>query len=254
MISHTLPGRWTRSTIALLIIGVLCALAGHVSAAEIGRHTMLDKEQSKPWRGVGRINIAGLDRRGMCTGTLIAPDVVLTAAHCVVNLKTGRQYRTKDINFVAGWFKGSYSGHSKAKAVLVHPGWSSTKPKGIEDLGHDLAVIKLATPILAKDASIFRLGSAGALGDDVLLLSYRRDRPHALTRQRNCRYVSKQETIVTLACRIVGGTSGAPVFEVTVDGPRIVAVISAKANVGMHRAFAARVDGVVNQLVSRLPK
>ncbi|MEM7061280.1 MAG: trypsin-like peptidase domain-containing protein, partial [Pseudomonadota bacterium] len=224
------------------------------SAAEVDRNTMLDAEQSKPWRGVGRINIAGLDRRGMCTGTLIAPDIVLTAAHCVVNLRTGKQYLTKDINFVAGWFKGGYSAHSKAKAVVLHPGWSTAKPKGIEDLGRDLAVIRLADPVPEKAASSFRTGNAGELGEEVLLLSYRRDRPHALTRQEKCRYLTKQETVVTLACRIVGGTSGAPVFEVTKDGPRIVAVISAKAQVGMARAFAARVEAVVDQLISELPK
>jgi len=236
---------------AIIAIGTGTLPAG---ATEPIRGVMLDKEQSKPWRGVGRINIAGLDRRGMCTGTLIAPDIVLTAAHCLVSGRTGRQFRTKDINFVTGWYKGTYSGHSKAKSVVLHPAWSTAKPKGVEDLGNDLAVVRLVKPIEMKAALSFKLGTAGAPGDEVLLLSYRRDRPHALTQQKRCRYLTKHDTVVTLACRIVGGTSGAPVFEITEAGPRIVAVISAKAQVGQPRAFAARVDDVVDGLIAMLPK
>lgn len=247
------PFSWHRIALiaALVAFGSAVPPAG---ATEPIRGVMLNKEQSKPWRGVGRINIAGLDRRGMCTGTLIAPDIVLTAAHCLVNARTGQLFRTKDINFVTGWYKGTYTDHSKAKSVALHPDWSTAKPKGVEDLGRDLALVRLAKPIETKAASSFLLGSAGGLGDEVLLLSYRRDRPHALTRQKRCRILTKHETVVTLACRIVGGTSGAPVFEITEDGPRIVAVISAKSQVGQPRAFAARVDEVVDGLVAMLPE
>lgn len=42
-----------------------------------------------PWRAIGRINLAG---RGYCTATLIARDVVLTAAHCLWNRDMGRWY------------------------------------------------------------------------------------------------------------------------------------------------------------------
>lgn len=252
-VNPCLKTRFTR--VALLTVMMAIGWMGlPVEATETVRGVMLDKTQSKPWRGVGRINIAGLDRRGMCTGTLIAPDVVLTAAHCLVSGRTGRQFQTKDINFVAGWYKGTYSGHSKAKSVVLHPAWSTARPKGVEDLGRDLAVVRLAQPIAMKDASSFELGTAGALGDEVLLLSYRRDRPHALTQQKRCKYLTKHETVVTLACRIVGGTSGAPVFEITAAGPRIVAVISAKAQVGQPRAFAARVDDIVDGLVAMLPE
>ena len=36
-----------------------------------------------PWSSLGRINVISRDTRGLCTGTLIAPRRVLTAAQCL---------------------------------------------------------------------------------------------------------------------------------------------------------------------------
>ena len=47
---------------------------------------MLGPEEAAAYRGVGRLNIAGTR---FCTATLIAPAVVLTAAHCLFHPRTG---------------------------------------------------------------------------------------------------------------------------------------------------------------------
>ncbi|MEP2530957.1 trypsin-like serine protease [Shimia sp.] len=65
-------------------------------------------EQSK-WDAIGRVNIAGFNRRGMCSGTLISARVVLTAAHCVLRANLD-PVRISDIVFVAGWTRGTYMG------------------------------------------------------------------------------------------------------------------------------------------------
>ena len=51
------------------------------------------------WDAVGRLNISG---RSMCTGALIAPDLVLTAAHCLYDVHTGRAVDPRKIEFASG--------------------------------------------------------------------------------------------------------------------------------------------------------
>jgi Trypsin len=38
-----------------------------------------------PWRAVGKLQIASLNVRQVCTATLVGPSTVLTAAHCAFN-------------------------------------------------------------------------------------------------------------------------------------------------------------------------
>eukprot|EP00798_Chlamydomonas_sp_ICE-L_P026397 gene26397-17491_t len=53
-----------------------------------------------PYSSVGRLDLTGRTGNLVCTGTLIAPDVVLTAAHCVYNLQE-RQW-VQNVTFSPG--------------------------------------------------------------------------------------------------------------------------------------------------------
>ena len=232
---------------------VVCSLflGFPATGAEIAPSTLLNAEQAKPWRGVGRVNIATDRQRGMCTGTLIAADVVLTAAHCLVRRGTLQMFAPADVHFVAGWHKGRMTGHSRAAAMVLHPGWTGQKATRIEDLGTDMALIRLRTPLGTDAAAPFATGRPGLPGDPVELVSYRRDRAHALSRQSGCRYRAVNDAVLTLDCNVVPGASGAPVFARTKDGTRIVAVLAAGNG---NKAFAARADLAVPLLLELLPR
>ena len=49
----------------------------------------LDPEKG-PWHAVGKLQVATVNRRQTCTGTLIGPSTVLTAAHCVFKRRRTR--------------------------------------------------------------------------------------------------------------------------------------------------------------------
>src|SRR6187551_29951 len=94
-----------------MICGVLCMLlsslalagpaeaSGGASASIVGGTTALSEEW--PWAAF----ILAVDQRGegfSCTGTVIAPTLVLTAAHCVEDIITGKKTPISQFVVVTG--------------------------------------------------------------------------------------------------------------------------------------------------------
>ncbi|MBN3905925.1 MAG: trypsin-like serine protease [Nostoc sp. NMS1] len=102
-----------------------------------------------PWSAIGKIEGIGADGGGYsCTGTLIAEDVVLTNAHCVVNPETRKvsQAIAFEPNLVNGVVK---SKNDIAYATNVHYG-TDFKNSTLADYANDWAILKLNKPIGQK--------------------------------------------------------------------------------------------------------
>lgn len=184
------------------------------------------------WEAVGRLNISG---RNMCTGALVAPDLVVTAAHCLFDPVTGQQVNPNGIRFEAGLNgRRAKAARSVVKAVL-HPGYQY-KRNADAQLGHDIAILRLDSPISRLMIQPFKLAGQPARGAAVDVLSYsmaQQDRPNL---EKGCEVLARQKQTVVMTCRVDFGASGAPVFSVTPGRkPQLVSVISAKAAMGKRR-------------------
>jgi V8-like Glu-specific endopeptidase len=236
------PSRLAPLALLAMLLGVPELSAGP------GKGTMLGAEDAVAWRGVGRVNIGGVRSRSLCTGTLIAPDVVLTAAHCVVHQDTGKPHALGMIHFVAGWNGGEMSGHSTASAVSVHPFYRPGSEKS--SLMSDLALIRLRSPMPPEAAKPFVIAAPPPPGSPILVVSYRRDRAHALTYQDDCVFGAREGPMLILECPVASGASGAPVLA-EIDGEKqVIATLVAMTDTGL--AFAIQAKGPTDELLAHL--
>lgn len=176
----------------------------------------LPLEEAKQFGAVGRVNVAGFKVKGACTGTLIAPDVVLTAAHCVSPV--GQSQRV----FVAGWERGNYIAARRTRREVRHPAYALG---GRHDPRHDIGLLFLSEPI----AEVAPVPLGRAMGHDVALVGYHQHVPHLLSGRLSCPMGDfRVSGLLQVACPVTSGNSGGPVLEMQDGVWVLVAVVSSQ--------------------------
>lgn len=136
----------------LLVFTLMMTIVTQPATAGITRHDRSDSQyrilaNSGPYHTVGRIIV---DNSILGSGTLIAPDLVLTAAHVVDSATNSITYQLNNGSFAFGSIAETY----------IHPQWSNTVGSGI-----DLAVFRLTSSITSVEPAV--LYNAALLGSEV---------------------------------------------------------------------------------------
>jgi protease YdgD len=198
----------------------------------------VDKE-GPPWDAVGQVNISSYRIAVRCTGTLVKSNLVLTAAHCVMDPWKKTPYPLHDIHFSVGVRGAENKGHSTAKCLRF--------PKDYEYVGRDWALPSVSTPqvplrTLEKDAVVIVLHEK--LTPEPVLMAervvprpglrlvhaaYPADRRFVLSAHFNC-HLLRADLVKPFwfnDCDTHPASSGGPVFTETEGQLKLVAIMLA---------------------------
>ncbi|MEL6959447.1 MAG: trypsin-like serine protease [Pseudomonadota bacterium] len=214
--------------IPLIPLALLALSALPAAAQDTGLQSLQTGDDLRGWEAVGRLDF-GTD--SFCTGTLITPNTVITAAHCLFDKETGRAYDTADVTFLAGLRNGRPEAVRNVARMVAHPSYDPQGDSVPRQVRYDVAVLRLSQPIRHPGIQPLAFATAPSNDPSVGVVSYAQDRADAPSLQERCSVLAVEQGILITSCLVDFGSSGAPIFRFDLGEPRLVSVVSAMAEI-----------------------
>ena len=227
------------------LLASLALFASSAGAEGTALERMTQRGDILGWEAVGRLDLGD----GFCTATLIASDLLLTAAHCLYDEKTGEKKPFDKMLFRAGYRDGQSIAEVKISGGVAHPEYRPGVGPTIENIRVDAALLQLVRQIPTATAGPFVIHSGAAQGEKVNVVSYGRGRTEAPSWQRECTVLERAQGILVFDCNVTFGSSGSPVFLKENNRMRILSLVSSGVMEGDERySFGMELPEVVATL------
>jgi protease YdgD len=226
---------------------LVAVLAGHLLAA--GAVRAADEVQPiavpVPPHPTAAVGVVLRDGVGTCTGSLIAPDLILTAAHCAQGLGAD----PARLRFRTGAYPGLTPVEIPAARIVLHPLYPADgEPAGVEQrTGYDLALVRLAAPVPETAAFPLVPSREPVVGPRLLIASYRGGKGER-AREHTCPVIGATDRMIRMGCDVRPGESGSPVLQRGENGLVLVGVLSARAEDGPQKLAIAAGSTRIGQL------